>query len=88
MTRRERASHDFSNIIFPNRREAESVADKLYEYLGEYGEVTVTDLYGFIGITPDFPDSGFGWTNLTGTRVRQTPRGFVLELPRTMELTD
>lgn len=83
---RERAMHDFSGITFPNAGEAEAVADKLIEHVNEYGLATVADFYDAIGITAEFTDDAYGWTDLRRVVVRKVRDGYILNLPRPEQL--
>jgi hypothetical protein len=86
LTYRERATHDFSNLIFRNAGEAEAVADRLYEQVAQYGVASVNDFYSAMGMTGEFTDDKYGWTSLEGTRVRKIRDGYILDLPRTEQL--
>lgn len=78
---RARAQHDFSEIIFESRPEANGVLDDMRNYLEQYERVPVDQLYSFMGVDPTFRDSAWGWTNLDGSFVKHVRNGFVLELP-------
>lgn len=78
---RARAQHDFSEIIFESRPEANGVLDDMRTHLEKYQSITIDQMYSFIGIDPTFRDSAWGWTNLDGSFVKHVRNGFVLELP-------
>ena len=86
LDRRDRSMHDFSAITFPNAGEAEAVADRLVEQVREYGLATVSDFYDSIGLTADFTDDTYGWTDLRGIKVRRIRDGYILALPRPEQL--
>lgn len=86
LTRRDRAAHDLSKFMFPTASSAQSILDWMYEELATHGQVSVADVYSAIGITPDFVDNDFGWTDLRGNSVRQSRDGFAIFLPPTIEL--
>lgn len=78
-----RASHNFSEIFLDSRSEAEAVLDQLVELVDRHEVATVSDLYDMVGITPNFTDSKWGWTNLRDARVRAARGGvYQLDLPR------
>lgn len=80
---RSRATHNFSDLILPTRGEAETVLDRMFGMLDQYDLVTVADLYDFAGITSDYPDNDWGWTELRGlARVRRVREGYLLDLPK------
>jgi len=84
ISRRGRASHDFSEIVLDSRGEVEAVIDNMLELINDYGVATLSDLYDLVGITGNFMDRKWGWTNLddaTATRVRNG-NGYLLNIPR------
>ena len=82
-----RRNHDFSEIIFESRVEAQDALDTLRVRLDKYGTASVADLYSITGIDDNFKDNEWGWDNLDGSYVRRYRRGFVLDLPETKPLT-
>lgn len=84
---RSRIAHNFDEVVFDSRGEAELVLDNMLDILGRYDRVTVMDFYDLAGITSEFTDSKYGWTDLKGTRVSGSPsRGYVIELPKCLPL--
>lgn len=86
MSRRARAGFDFREIVIADRGEAQDVIDTLSDYLDQYDVVTVGQLYQLVGIVGSFQDDKWGWSDLAGTRISRVREGFLLELPRPMEL--
>lgn len=85
--RQARASHNFDEIVLETRVEAEAVVDQLFELVSQYGQATVDDLYSMVGITGNFTDAKYGWTNLQGSNVSRTRGGgYLLDLPRPTQL--
>lgn len=82
LSRRARVSHDFDEIVIPDRGEAEAVIDQLFEILSNYEVVSVSDLYDMVGITKQFTDDKWGWTDLRGAAPVRTRSGYLLDLPR------
>lgn len=85
---RSRVAHNFDEIIFESRGEAELVLDGMLEILNsECGQVTVADFYDLAGMTTNFTDNKFGWTDLRSARVNGSPsRGYWIDLPRCIAL--
>ena len=81
-----RARHDFAEVVIPTIREAEDVRVHMLEAIEEYGQVTVADFYDLVGITGDFPDNDYGWTDLRSLDFSRTRDGYILNLPRTQPL--
>ena len=74
--------HDFNEIILGTRVEAEEVIDRLFDLLSKYDNASVADLYELVGITANFTDEKWGWTDLRGASVAKVRNGYLLDLPR------
>lgn len=83
---RNRARHNFDDITWPARHEAEEVLSQLVDLTEDYGEATVGDLYDLAGITGDFTDRDYGWKNLASASVSRVREGYVLNLPKPVVL--
>ena len=82
-----RSRHDFDEIIIETRGEAEEVLAHLVDLTIDYNQATVADLYGAVGISSNFTDDRYGWTDLRGvTPVRARGGGYILNLPRAIPL--
>lgn len=79
---RDRARHNFDDIILENRGEAEEVRNHLVDLIIDYGQATVSDLYDLVGITGEFTDNKYGWTDLRSSSVGRVREGYVLNLPK------
>lgn len=82
MSRRARAAHNFEEIIFPSRSDAEAVLTALFDILEQYNEVKLSEFYEAAGISGNFTDERYGWTDLRGSRAVRTRNGWLLDLPR------
>lgn len=82
MTQQSRARHDFGDIVLQTRGEAEEVLSHLVDLTIDYGQATVSDLYDLVGITGQFTDNKYGWTDLSRASISRTRDGYVLVLPR------
>lgn len=83
LSRRARSTHDFGEIIIPTRIEAETVIERLDDAIDRYGSATVADLYDLLGVTKEFTDGKYGWTDIRAARVVRVREGYLLDLPRT-----
>ena len=84
---RSRIAHNFEDVVFETRADAELVLDGMVDILQEYKQVSVADLYDLAGRSTEFTDNNFGWTDLRGARVSGSPaRGYIIELPRCITL--
>jgi hypothetical protein len=87
MSRRSRATHDFSDVILESRGEAEDVLDGLRNLISQYEVATVNELYDLVGLTGEFTDDKWGWYDLRSASVRAIRGGYLLNLPRTQPIT-
>lgn len=81
-----RASYSFDDIILETRGEAEEVLTRMDELISTYGMVSVADLYDLVGITGNYTDNKYGWTNLKDASVERGRDGYYLKLPRVISL--
>lgn len=88
VSNRTRVAHNFEDVIFETRGDAQLVLDEMLEILsGEAGQVTVADFYDSAGMTTNFTDNKYGWTDLRTARVKGGPgRGYWIDLPRCIAL--
>lgn len=86
VSRQDRATHNFDPFILENRAEALGVIEAMAARVIRYGFASVSDLYDFVGETPDFTMQRWGWTNLDDAGVRQVRDGFLLDLPAPISL--
>ncbi len=81
-----RARHDFDEIILETRGEAEEVLSHLVDLTVDYHQATVADLYDLVGISSNFTDNKYGWTDLRTANISRVRGGYLINLPRTEPL--
>lgn len=88
LSRTARATHDFRELVFDTRGEAEVVLERLREALEEYDSVTVADMYELVNTTAGFTDHNWGWvgSDLNQARVKPVSAGYLLDMPAPREL--
>jgi len=86
LDRNSRARHDFDNIGFTKKFEAEDVLSHMVDTIADYGEVTVREFYELSGVESDYTDDKYGWTNLRDAYVDRTRDGFIIAFPSTRPL--
>lgn len=86
VSRRARGQHDFDEIILATRAEAEEVIDRLFDLVSRYEQATVSDLYSLVDISGNFTDEKWGWTDLRGAGVTRIRDGYLLDLPKPVQL--
>ena len=82
LNREDKASHNFGELVIEDRGEAELILDTMTERISEYDVATVFDLYELVGITADFTDSTYGWTDAREFKIRRVRNGYLLDLPK------
>lgn len=86
LSREERATHNFDQVVLDSFEEASTVIGRMLDQIERYRSVSVADLYDLVGVTGSFADRRWGWTNLDTADVRQVRGGYLLDLPRTEPL--
>ncbi len=82
ISRRARSADNVDEITLETRAEGEGVIDALEELIRKYESASVSDLYSILGVTGEFTDERYGWTDLRNARVSRSHGGYRLELPR------
>lgn len=77
---------EIDEIVLESRGEAEEVLSRLVDLIDEYGMASVAELYDLVGVTSNFTDNKWGWTNISSARVDRVREGYLLRLPRVKEL--
>ena len=83
---RTKIGYNYDDIIFDNRGEAEDVLSRMDELISTYGLVSVADLYDLVGITGNYTDNKYGWTNIRSASVIRVRDGYMLKLPKALPL--
>ena len=78
--------YSYDDIILPTRGEAEDVLARMDELMDTYGLVRVADLYDLVGITGNYTDNKYGWTNITRAEIVRTRDGFMIKMPRAVPI--
>jgi hypothetical protein len=71
----------FEDIYFDERREAERVLGRMMEFILEYGQATVGDLYNMCGLSPNYIHEDWEWHDLNRCRVQYSTNGYVIDFP-------
>lgn len=82
MSQQARANHAFGEIVLTSRSDAELVIDSLRELIETYGNAKVANLYSLVGVSGEFTDQSYGWTNLQRAGVVTVREGYLLDLPK------
>ena len=72
--------------MLDNRGEAEEVLSRMDELIAAYGLVSVADLYDLVGITGDYTDNKYGWTDIRNASVVRVKNGYMIKMPKALPL--
>lgn len=80
------SGYTYDDIVVDSRGEAEAVLMRMDEIMEEYEQVRVADLYDLVGITGDYTDNKYGWTNIRNADVVRVRDGYKIKMPRAIPL--
>ncbi len=80
------AQYSYDDIVFDNRGDAEEVLYRMEELLERFEVVSVADLFDMAGISCNYTDNKYGWTDLRSAHVERVRDGYIINLPRATSL--
>lgn len=78
--------YNYDDIILSTRGEAEDVIARMDELMDMYGLVRVADLYDLVGITGNYTDNKYGWTNIRSAEIIRVRDGYMIKMPRAVPI--
>ena len=78
--------YDTDDIVLTSRAEAQEVLDRMDELMDAYGLVRVADLYDLVGITGNYTDNKYGWTNIRNAEIVRVRDGYIIKMPRAIPI--
>lgn len=80
----------YDDVSFETRGEAEEVLAAMDDLMQTYQLVRVSDLYEMAGLTCDYTNNNYGWTDISTARVERSryDNRFVIRMPRPMPITN
>ena len=79
-------NYSYDDIILNSRGEAEDVLVRMDELMETYGLVRVADLYDLVGITGNYTDNKYGWTNIRNAEIVRVRDGYMIKMPRAVPI--
>lgn len=79
-------SRDYNDVYLNDKREAEEVLIKMDELMQMYGVVSIGDFYDLVGITGNYTDEKYGWTDIRSASIIRTYDGYKIKLPRALPI--
>ena len=83
---RTRTGYSHDDIILETRGEAEEVLDRMNELIDTYGIVSDADMYDLVGISCNYTDNKYGWTNIRNAEPIRVRDGYMLKLPKAIPI--
>lgn len=77
-----RGTSEYSDILLETRGEADHVLFQLGELIDMYDVASVGDLYDLAGISSNFTDLKYGWTDIHSAQIIRTRDGYLLKMPK------
>lgn len=81
LSRRARSRHDFDEIVLENRVDAEEVLDRMDAWLDKYDFVSVAEFYELCGVSGQYTDQKYGWTDIRGASIHRVRGGYLIKMP-------
>ena len=81
-----RSRYEYDEVVLESRGDAEDVLDRMCELVAAYGMASIADLYDLVGITGNYTDNKYGWTDLRSAYVERCRDGYLIKMPRVMPL--
>lgn len=82
----QRIGYNYDDVILDNRGDAEEVLSRLDELIETYGIVSVADLYDLVGVSGNYTDNKYGWTDIRNAQVLRVKSGYMIKLPKAIPL--
>lgn len=80
------SAYSYDDIILSTRGEAEDVLNRMDELMDTYGLVRVADMYDLVGITGNYTDNNYGWTNIRNAEIIRVRDGYMIKMPRAIPI--
>ena len=85
-TTRTRTGYDYDDIILESYGEAEDVLERMDELIATYQLVSVADFYDLVGVSGNYTDNKYGWTDIRNASVMRVRDGYMIKLPKALPL--
>lgn len=79
--------YNYNEVIVESRGEAELVLSQMNDIIETYDMASVADLYDLVGITGEYTDNRYGWTNVSNAEiVRLRDGGYLIQMPKALPI--
>ncbi len=83
---RVKTGYEYDDIILQTRGEAEDVLERMDELIATYQLVSVADFYDLVGVSGNYTDNKYGWTDIRNASVIHVRDGYMIKLPKALPL--
>ena len=59
---------------------------RMDELVSTYGLVSVADFFDLLGVTGNYTDNNYGWTDIRNAKVMRVKDGYMIKLPKALPL--
>ena len=82
-----RRGYGYDDIVVNSRADAEAVIEQMDGIVDTYGMVSVADLYDLVGMSSNYTDNNYGWTNIRNAEpVRLRDGGWMIKMPKAIPI--
>lgn len=82
-----RRGYGYDDIVVNSRADAEAVIEQMDGIIDTYGMVSVADLYDLVGMSSNYTDNNYGWTNIRNAEpVRLRDGGWMIKMPKAIPI--
>lgn len=86
VTQTRTTGYSYEDLVFQSRGEAEDVRSRLDEAIDTYGMVSVGDMFDLAGISCNYTDYNYGWTNIRNAEIIHIREGYLLKMPKALPI--
>ena len=82
-----RRGYGYDDVVVNSRADAEAVIEQMDGIIDTYGMVSVADLYDLVGMSSNYTDNNYGWTNIRNAEpVRLRDGGWMIKMPKAIPI--
>lgn len=78
--------YNYEDLVFETRGDAELVLSEMDDMLEKFKVVSISDMFDFAGVSSNYTDNKYGWTDLREAYVERCRDGYCIRLPRPQAL--
>ena len=79
---------DYRNIVLTDREDARNVVESLYDRIDRYQNASVADLLCEVGITSNYAQTRWGWTDKSQIGIKRVSDGYLIDVDKAYPLDE